>query len=105
MEQLAQLLTKLNPFKLLRSIVNILRPNRREARQKKDQAAAEQRQDRASGSLSSRQSTVSQTAKRKTSKPGKVHTVHDAEGSSESDDPDGNKYWNGNSTQFDGKDK
>lgn len=104
-EQLTQLLMKLNPMNLVRWILDLLNPQTPTSKQRKDQAAATQQETQASGSTTSRQTIVSQAAKRRTALPGKVHTVHDAEDESESDDPDGNSYWNGNSTQFDGKDK
>ena len=104
LEQLTQLLMKLNPVNLVRWMVNLLRPQDLASRQKKDQAENEQQEAQTSGSATGRQNNVSQ-AKRRAAGPGKVHTVHDTEVDSEPDDPDGNSYWNGNSTQFDGQDK
>ncbi|KAL0050943.1 hypothetical protein WJX82_010740 [Trebouxia sp. C0006] len=65
----------------------------------------QQRQQPASGSATSRETGASKAVKRRNAAPGKIHTVHDAGEGSESDDPDSNKYWNGNSTQFDGNDQ
>lgn len=44
--------------------------------------------------------SVDQPLRRRPVQQSRVHGIHDAS-DDEDKDPDGNKYWNGNSTQFD----
>ena len=103
-----QLLGTLNPVTLLRWLASLVKnPNQDLHRDSGAATSQQHRRQPASGSATSREAGGSQAVKRRNAAPGKVHTVHDAgEGvESESDDPDSNKYWNGNSTQFDGNDQ
>jgi len=101
-----QLLGRLTPVTLLHWLASLFRNPSQDLH--RDSGAAtpqQQRQQPASGSATSREAGASKAVKRRNAAPGKIHTVHDAGEGSESDDPDSNKYWNGNSTQFDGNDQ
>ncbi|DBA79703.1 hypothetical protein WJX77_009871 [Trebouxia sp. C0004] len=104
--QLMQLLRTLNPVTMLRWLASLFKnPNLDLHRDSGATTSQQHWQQPASGSATSRDAGASQAVKRRNAAPGKVHTVHDAGDEVESDDPDSNKYWNGNSTQFDGKDQ
>ena len=68
-----------------------------------DQEAQGLNQDnRTSDSVSNQQQPTSQSLRKRTAGPGKVHGIHDSSEDKSNEKPDGNSYWNGNSTQFDG---
>lgn len=68
-----------------------------------DQEAQGLNQDiRTSDSVSNQQQSTSQSLRKRTAGPGKVHGIHDSNEDKSNKEPDGNSYWNGNSTQFDG---
>ena len=100
-----QLLKRLNPVTLLHWLASLFKNPSQDLHRDSGAATSQQhRQQPVSGSATSREAGASQTAKRRNAAPGKVHTVHDA-GEGVESDPDSNKYWNGNSTQFDGNDQ
>ena len=96
-----QLLGTLNPVTLLRWLTSLFKKPDQDLHREHQQ----HQQQPASGSATSREAGASQALKRRKAAPGKVHTVHDDGEGTESDDPDSNQYWNGNSTQFDGNDQ
>ncbi len=104
--QLMQLLGTLNPVTLLRWLASLFKNRSQDLHRDSGAATSKQhRQQPASGSATSREAGASQAVKRRNAAPGKVHTVHDAGEGFESDDSESNKYWNGNSTQFDENDQ
>ena len=102
-----QLLGTLNPVTLLRWLTSLFKKPDQDLHRDSGAATSQQhrQQHPALGSATSRETGASQALKRRKAAPGKVHTVHDAGEGTESDDPDSNQYWNGNSTQFDGNDQ
>lgn len=102
-----QLLFSLSPVGLVSWILSKLsRPGAQYSQRDHDLPAQQLPEEQASGSSTARQNAYSQAMKRKNAEDRKVHTVHDNDGEEgEDDDPDGNSYWNGNSTKFDADDK
>ncbi len=103
--QLMQLLVTFNPMNLLRWVWTQIIPTNQDLHRDTDRPPAQQPEGRTSAGATGRQTGNSQAVKRRNAQPGKVHTVHDAEEESQSDDADSSKYWNGNSTQFDADDQ
>ena len=107
LEKLTQLVVSLNPMRIVSWILNRLSgPGAQYSQRDRDPPARLQSEEQASGSGTARQNAYSQAMKRKNAEARKVHTVHDnTDQEGEGDDPDGNSYWNGNSTKFDADDK
>lgn len=107
LEKLTQLVVSLNPMRIFSWILNRLSgPGAQYSQRDRDPPARLQSEEQASGSGTARQNAYSQAMKRKNAEARKVHTVHDnTDQEGEGDDPDGNSYWNGNSTKFDADDK
>ena len=107
LEKLMQLLVSLNPMGLVSWILSKLSgPGAQYSQRDRDPPAGLQSEEQASGSSTARQNTYSQAMKRKNAEARKVHTVHDSnDQEGQEGDPDGNSYWNGNSTKFDADDK
>lgn len=106
LEKLLQLLSSLNPMDLVSWILSKLsRPGAQYSQRDRDLPAQQPPEEQASGSSTARQNAYSQAMKRKNAEARKVHTVHDDNGEQGVvDNPDGNSYWNGNSTKFDADD-
>ena len=105
-QQLMQLLTKLHPTNLLRWILSLFKSGRSDASSSRNRnRQSTQQEAQATGSTTGRQLGASQPVRRRPAESGKVYTVHDTNSQNASDDSDSNTYWNGNSTQFDGKDQ
>ena len=96
-----------NPMSFVSWILSkISSPGAQYSRRDRDQPAGQQSDEQASGSSTARQNAYSQALKRKNAEARKVHTVHDdGDQVGPHDDPDGNSYWNGNSTKFDADDQ
>lgn len=108
MAQLMQLLVTLNPVNLVNWILTQFRNRSQDAHRDAEVSQQQQHtQQPTSGRATGRQAGTSQGVRRRSAAPGKVHTVHDDDDGAESrsDEPDSNKYWNGNSTQFDADDQ
>ena len=106
-EKLMQLLVKFNPIALISWILSKLSgPGAQYSPRARDPPAGLQSEEQASGSSTARQNAHTQAMKRKNAEARKVHTMHDKrDQEGQGDDPDGNSYWNGNSTKFDADDK
>ena len=107
LEKLMQLLLSLNPMGLVSWILSKLSgPGAQYSQREHDPPAGLQSEEQASGISTARQNAYSQAMKRTNAEARKVHTVHDNnDQEGQGDDPDGNSYWNGNSTKFDADDK
>ena len=102
-----QFLISLNPMGLVSWILSKLTgPAAQYSQRDRAPPAGLQSEEQASGSSTARQNAYSQAMKRRNAEARKVHTVHDDnDQEGQGDDPDGNSYWNGNSTKFDADDK
>lgn len=106
LDKLMQLLFSLNPVGLVSWILSKLsRPGAQYSQRDRELPAQQLSEEQASANSTARQNAYSQAMKRKNAAARKVHTVHDNDdGEGEDENPDGNSYWNGNSTKFDADD-
>lgn len=106
LKKVMQLLSHVNPIGLVSWILSKLSgPGVRFSQRDREHSVPQQSEEQASGSSTARQNAYNQAMKRKNAEARKVHTVHDDAGPDGQDDkPDGNSYWNGNSTKFDADD-
>lgn len=108
LEKLTDMLSLFNPMRVVSWLLTKVSGLRAQTLQRgREQPEPQQSEQQASGSGKARQNMYSQAMKRKNTEARKVHTVHDddADQDSQGDKPDGNSYWNGNSTKFDADDK
>lgn len=65
------------------------------------QAAEPGQDDMRPNRANNQKETASQLLRKRNRQPGITHSIHDTQDDDSNKKPDGNSYWNGNSTQFD----